>query len=277
MNPNRNAIERQYAVGDLIQRIRGALETAGKRLTALTPNDLAPVDEFHVRGREATEELARLANIVRDSRVLDVGSGLGGSARFLANEYGCRVTGLDLTPEFCDVARELSAWTGMTDRVEFRVGDALNMPFADAEFDVVWSEHVQMNIQDKSRWAGELGRVLRPGGKIALHEIFRGEAPKPHFPVPWADVASVSFLADAEEVRNAFESTGLKTLAWRDTSEETSKWFEETISKLSTSGPPPVGLHLLMGDRALVKKGNVGRNLAEGRIRFYQGVLEKPA
>ena len=271
-----DAVERHYAVGDLLERIRAALEGDGKDMSALSTIDLAPVDEFHVRGRESTEELAELAAIDPDSHVLDVGSGLGGSARFLASQYGCTVTGVDLTPEYCEVARELSSWTGLGDRTEFHVANALDMPFPDGKFDLVWTEHVQMNIAEKPRLYREMGRVLRPGGRLVIHEIFGAGEPGLHYPVPWANDESASHLVTPERARHDIEGAGFRTAVWRDMSGVTTEWFRETLARLAESGPPPVGLHLIMGASAPIKLGNVGRSLAEGRIRVYQGVFEKP-
>ncbi len=270
-------VEQHYTVGDLLERIRAALEGDGKDLSALDTVDLAPVDEFHVRGREATEELAELADIDPDSHVLDVGSGLGGSARFLASEYGCTVAGVDLTPEFCAVASELSSWIGLGDRTEIHAADALDMPFPDGKFDIVWTEHVQMNIGDKPGLCREMERVLRPAGRLVIHEIFSAGESSPHYPVPWANDESVSHLITPERAQQDIEDAGFRTAVWRDMSGVTAEWFRETLATLGQSGPPPVGLHLIMGASAPTKLGNVGRSLAEGSLRVYQGVFEKPA
>ncbi|HEX6363657.1 MAG TPA: methyltransferase domain-containing protein, partial [Albitalea sp.] len=151
-----------YGRPDLLDAIDAALRAAGKDPDRLTPPDLAPVDEFHLRGREATLELARLAQPAHGERAVDVGCGLGGSARHLAHAHGCRVTGVDLTPEYIQLARTLTRRVGLDATVDFRVANALEMPFPDAAFDLAWTEHVQMNIADKRAFYGEIARVLAP-------------------------------------------------------------------------------------------------------------------
>ena len=180
-----DTIEAHYTRSDLGSAILAALEKSGKDLDRLTPEDLAPVDEFHIRGRAATLELARAARLDSSRRVLDVGSGIGGTSRCLAREFGCRVTGIDLTEEYCRTAAMLSARIGLADLVDYRQGDATNLPFADASFDVVWTEHAAMNIPDKLRLYREMHRVLEP--RHARHpRHLAGPSGAVLFPVPWA-------------------------------------------------------------------------------------------
>ena len=175
-----------YARGDLAARILEALRAAGKDPDALTTDDLAPIDQLHIRGKEATLELAHRAGLTSGTRVLDIGGGLGGPARTLASEFGCTVEVLDFTEEFCRAGEHLTTRTGLSNQVSFRHGNALEMPYPDARFDVVWTQHSSMNIADKERLYAETQRVLRPGGRLALHEILAGPVSPIHFPVPWA-------------------------------------------------------------------------------------------
>lgn len=267
-----DAVGRHYAVGDLLTRIETALELAGKDRAHLTPRDLSPVDAFHVRGRAATEELADLAEIGPDTRVLDVGSGLGGSARFLAESCGCKVTGIDLTPEYCDVANTLSGWVGLADRTAFEAGSALAMPFVDGAFDLVWCEHVQMNIEDKAGFCREIARVLAPGGRFVFHEVFGVAGGEPRYPVPWADDPGLSHLVTAAAARTALEAAGLRADIWRDTTAATVTWYEGVSARLA-GGPPPVGLHLLMGESTMPKLHNLGGSLRDGLLQAWQGVF----
>ena len=157
-------VARHYGQAGIAEAILAALAAAGKNVERLTPDDLAPVDEFHTRGRAATVDLAKLLHLESTHRVLDVGSGIGGPSRFLAHTYECTVVGLDLTPEFCVAARVLAERTGLADRVSYRQGNALDMPFEDESFDVVWSQNAAMNIAERDRLYREMRRVLRFGG-----------------------------------------------------------------------------------------------------------------
>lgn len=275
MNDCRSLVESHYARSDLLDAILAALKASGKDVEHLQPADLGPVDEFHVRGREATVELVRRAAPHPGSRVLDVGSGLGGSARYLAETLGCRVTGIDVTREYVHTARALSERVGLADRVEFHCASALELPFPPATFDVAWTEHVQMNIADKERFYGEIARVLRPGGRLLFHDIFEGDDASLHLPVPWAAEASISFLARPERVREILEEIGMAVGEWEDCTARTLEWFADVVDQLTRSGPPPLGLHLLMGNQARTKFENMVRNLREGRVVVVQAVATK--
>ena len=268
-------VSEHYTLGNLEQRILAALEEAGKNLDSLVVDDLAPVDEFHIRGRVATEELAKLAEIEPGQALLDVGCGLGGTSRYLANTFGCNVVGVDLTGEYCRVAEELSARVGLADRTAFRQGSALDLPFPDGQFDVVWTEHVQMNIPDKSGFYRELCRVLKPHGRLAFHDIFAGTNEAVHFPVPWASDASISHLISVEDLKVLLAKLGLSALCWEDKSEASIVFFKTAQKRVQAKGWLPVGLHLLMGDDASAKFGNVLRNLEEDRVRVIQAVMAR--
>lgn len=270
------AIATHYTRGNLGDIILGALRDAGLDPDDLAPDDLAPLDEFHIRGREATRELAEMAALGPDVHVLDVGCGIGGPSRYLAAAFGCRVTGLDLTPEFCDVAALLSARTGLAHLVEYREGDALEMPFADASYDVVWTQHASMNIPDKPRLYGELFRVCTPGGKLALYDVVRGAAGEPHYPVPWARDPAISFLLPADEVRAGLETAGFRVGTWRDVTAESLAWFRDRVRLAAGGAVPALGLHVVMGADWGMLAGNMVRNLEEGRIAVVQGLLERP-
>ncbi len=277
MDGNHETVERYYARGSLLEAILGALVAAGKDPEHLSPDDLAPVDAFHIRGREATVELARRAALTADLQVLDVGAGLGGSARYLAAEYQCRVTGIDLTREYVDVAGDLVRRVGLDGRVDFVQASALDLPFAGESFDVVWTEHVQMNIADKARFYGEISRVLKPGGQLLFHDVFQGPAGEPHFPVPWAEDASISHLATPEQARHIIEASGFEIRDWENTSARSLEWFVRAAQRLQSGSAPPLGIGLLMGPTAKDKFANIVRNLREERIIVLQAVAKKSA
>ncbi|HEX9719230.1 MAG TPA: class I SAM-dependent methyltransferase [Ramlibacter sp.] len=272
MNQN---IQAHYARPDIGKQILAALEKAGKDIDRLTPGDLAPIDEFHIRGRAATLELARAAGVDSTKKVLDVGSGLGGPARALAREFGCQVTGIDLTEEYCRVAEMLSGRIGLSTHLEFLQGDALDLPFADATFDVVWTEHVAMNIPDKSRLYRQMHRVLKPGGTLAIYDILAGPAGPVHFPVPWARVPQSSFLATPDELRLFLDEAGFRIADWADTTDLARAWFAALAGKVRKEGLPPLGFHLLLGPEFKEMARNQRRNLDEGRIVLAQIVARK--
>lgn len=276
MNGPTTSVQGHYGAADLLGRILAALEAGGKPADGLTCRDLAPVDQFHTRGLAATRELAGLAAPAPGTRVLDVGSGLGGPARLLAAEFGCDVTGIDLMPGFCAVATELSRRSGLAGQTRFEAGDALAMPFAAGRFEMVWTFQVQMNIADKTRFYGEIARVLRPGGRLAFQDILAGSGAPLDYPVPWASDASHSHLAEPAAVRSLLPALGLEERVWRDVSAETLAWLD--AHRLDPDRPlPPLNMQLVMGEGFRAKRRNTDQALRDGRIVIVQGVFDKAA
>jgi len=275
MSAEQQAVTEHYSVGGLADKVFDALRAAGKDLDHLVPDDLAPLDAFHIRGRDATRELAALAQLGASHEVLDVGSGVGGSARFLAAQFGCRVAGVDLTEEYCRVATLLSQRCGLAALTSFRAAGALELPFSGERFDVVWTEHVQMNIAHKARFYGEIRRVLKPGGLLLFHDVFQGTGGSPHFPVPWASDAAISHLATPSDIGRLLESIGLQRQHWEDVSAKSLAWFRALLERFAARGQPPLGLHLLMGADAAQKLDNLVRNLDEARVVAVQAMYLK--
>ncbi|MBW8271170.1 class I SAM-dependent methyltransferase [Caldovatus aquaticus] len=266
----RQVAEHYAARGGALERaILEALAAAGADPDRLAPADLAPVDEFHIGGRQATMDLAAQLDLRPGMHLLDVGSGLGGASRYFAQDHGCRVTGIDLTEEFVRVAETLARRTGLADRVSYRWGSALSLPFAPASFDGATMLHVGMNIADKRTLFAEVRRVLRPGGVFAIYDVMREAAvsEEPRFPLPWAADAGASFLETAADYRRLLEAAGFAVRAERGRRDFAIAFFRrlraETVRR---GGPPPLGLHLVMGPAAQQKIANVADALERGLI-----------
>jgi MPBQ/MSBQ methyltransferase len=271
------ALNTHYARLDLGAAILAGLHAAGKNPEAPTLEDLAPVDQFHTGGKAATLELAQLVSLNAQMEVLDVGGGLGGAARLLASQIGCRVAVVDLTEAYCQVGEMLTRRTGLSQWVTFQHGNALELPFADQSFDLVWSQHATMNIAQKARLFAELARVLRPGGRLAFHEVMAGPNTPISFPVPWASDQQLSFLWPPEEVRSLLVGSGWREHAWVDKTAVSLAFFQERLAlfERAPADLPQLGLHLLLGERFGAAFGNMVRNLQEQRITVIQAVFER--
>lgn len=259
------AVSAHYTTVDLGAAILAAIRERGGDPERPTFEDLAPFDHFHNGGHPATLALLRLADPPRGARVLDVGGGIGGPARTLAHDLGCQVTVLDATPAFCEVGAMLTARVGLGDRVAFRHGSAVAMPFADGSFDLVWMQNVGMNIAEKGRLYTEIARVLKPGGRFALQEVLAGAAQPAHYPMPWAATAGESFLLTAEGLRDALATAGLREVG-----------RQETANLPSTPGASTALLSgLLWGPAAQEIAENYRRDTAEGCVTGVMVIAER--
>jgi 2-polyprenyl-3-methyl-5-hydroxy-6-metoxy-1,4-benzoquinol methylase len=260
-------ISGHYSSGKLMQRLRALLAEEGIDPDRPTVEQLAPFDHFHGRGLEATQEAANLVAPTPADHILDVGSGIGGPARYFARRFGCRVTGIDLTAEFCEVARVLTRAVGLADRVSFEQGNALAMPFPDASFDGAYSMNVSMNIAGKAELFGEIRRVLKPGAWFILAEIAQGPAGAPTYPTPWARTAETSFLATPEETRAALAAAGFAIVQSRDTAAEAAAFTARARAAIARGEKPPFhAVYLIHGDLAREMAANGARDLAAGKI-----------
>lgn len=260
--------------GGLADAIAERLRNAGKNLNELKMADLASVDEFHIRGRKATLELAERMNLSKDSRVLDIGSGLGGPARTLAETFGCHVTGVDLTQALCDAAEVMSHWVNLGNRVVFQQGDATNLPFVDNQFDAAMTIHVGMNIAAKDKMYEEARRVIKPGGILAVYDVLAGAGGDVLFPVPWAREPAISHLATPDEMESLLGHAGFKILDVHDSTGESQSWFEEMTACMARSGPPPVTFQTFLGSDFPEMARNQVRNLTERRIRTVSYICQ---
>ncbi len=265
-----------YTHGTLFARIAEALDAAGIDIETASVADLAQFDHFHGRGLAATEELLAKIDLAPGTHVLDVGCGIGGPARYVAAHFGARVTGIDLTEEFCTVARRLNGIVGLDDRIAIEVGSATDLPFQRDTFDAAYSQNVSMNIRDKDRFYGEIFRVLKPGGAVALAEIALGDAGVPDYPVPWSSDGSNSFLQAPDAAKAALTAAGFEIVSWQDHSDAVIAANRAQRAAIKRDGPPMLGPHILMGDGAREKMRNSARNIEQGRTRPIDIVCRKP-
>ena len=262
-------VRNHYNATGLTERLKWALAVFGADEPRLTPQQLAALDQFHLRGATATAELAQLAKITSGMSVLDVGSGVGGPARLLAATCGCQVIGVDLSEPFVEAARYLTERTGQSGEVSFEAANALGVPFPDGSFDAVLLQHVAMNIVERPRLYREIRRILRRGGRFATYDVVANHG-DPHYPVPWARSEATSFLLSAPATREAIEAAGFRTLSWHDDTEATKAW----IKQLPSSAPPSPNLGVVMGPDFAQLAANLGRSVLEGRLAVLMAVFE---
>ncbi|MGO9385358.1 MAG: class I SAM-dependent methyltransferase [Mycobacterium sp.] len=263
-----DTVQNQYSTGLSRHNIGRALTAAGKDLDHLEPADLGLLEDFHTMGRYATSQLVDLAQITSDSKVLDAGSGVGGTARYVADRYGCPVTAVDLTDEYCETNRWLNRLVGLDGRISVRQADVTELPFAEGTFDVAISQHVQMNVADKSRLYSEARRVLVVGGRLAMWDITIGERGRElDYPVPWADQPARSHLVTSDELRALVESAGFAVEHWNDLTDQATALMQAILAQPAN----PLGLHAFVTDFKR-KAENLTHALADGRLRAIQGV-----
>jgi SAM-dependent methyltransferase len=267
-------IKNHYNKAQLFEEIIERLMMQGINPNKISRSDLSGVDEFHVRGAEVSREIAREINLSK-ARVLDVGCGIGGPARMIADEFNCNVTGIDMSHEFILAARQLSELVGLRDKTQFLQGDALELPFEDGSFDVVWTQHVQMNISDKARFYSEIARVLTENGMFIYYDIFRKNSADVDYPVPWANDPSISFLGSILNMETILKNLGFTKVQTSNQTDRAIEFFSGMFERNNKSGPKKPGLDILMGDSTPEKFGNVLKGLKENKIVIQSGVYKK--
>ena len=263
----KNSITSHYTHGRLLERIARGVAAIGKTPGTVTVDDLAPVDEFHIGGRQASEEFIGQLEFSKGDHVLDVGCGIGGTSRFVASRFGCRVTGIDLTPEFVSTGQTLCDWVGLSGQVELHQGDATATPFTDASFDAAFMLHVGMNIADKTGLFLEVYRLIKPGAVFGVYDVMQTSDEELTYPVPWSSTPGTSALATREHYIEALEEAGFNIARIRDRRDFAAEFFAETRRRMEEAGgSPPLGVHIAMGDTAPAKIGNMVENIAAGRV-----------
>lgn len=274
--PDSTRVSAHYTHGGLLDAIRAGVRKLGKTPESVTVNDLAAVDEFHIGGRQASSDFLSQLKLTADAHVLDIGCGLGGPARFVASQYGSRVTGIDLTPEYIETGKVLCSWVGLGERIALQQGSALSMPFPNEHFTGAYMLHVGMNIENKAGLCAEAYRVLRPGAWFGIYDVMRIGEGELIYPVPWATTPETSFVASAEQYQQALHAAGFTLVAERNRHEFALAFFEQLRAKtLAAGGPPPLGLHILMGASAPGKVQNMIANVAGGRIAPVELIARK--
>lgn len=276
MGTDTKHIHSYYSPNDLYNKIVEGLETLGKDLSNVTLDDLQPVDEFHIRGDTATRELIEICGFTPDMHILDIGCGIGGSTRRLAHETGCRVTGIDLSDAYIDTAERLTQLLGMEKRVDFHATSALNLPYDDNSFDGVWSLQMNMNIEGKVAWMEETLRVLKPGCRAILYEVCGNKNSPQHFPLPWAQDSSISFLVPPDAFREIIKKAGFEIAAWKDKTDLAKQAFSNAKKPKGEPALPVLGVYMLVGDDIQTKAWNLHRNLDEERVSLIETVAVKP-
>ncbi len=274
---NEKDVAEHYGSGDLLARIEAALAKAGVDPAKPEPAQLAPVDEFHIGGAPATEAFAAKLPFKPGDRLLDVGCGLGGPARFLAGRCGAHVTGIDLTQEYVEVAAELSRRTGQAASTAFDVGSALAMPYGDGSFDGAITVHVAMNIHDREGLYAEVARVLKPGATFGVYDVMKGNATPIDYPVPWAMTEATSRLCTPAETQTLLQGAGFEVVDVEDRTGHAKDFFAKAIAAAKAAGgPPAVGLHLLTGETHARKFANMLNAVSDGRLAPSMIVARKP-
>lgn len=271
-----NDVAEHYTHGNLLEAIQSSLAKLGKTVDEVTIEDLAPVDEFHIGGRQATEDFFNQLDFSEQDHILDVGCGLGGASRFVASKYGNQVTGIDLTPEYIETGNVLCGWVGLDEQVTLRQGSALALPFGDETFDGGFMMHVGMNIENKADLFTEVYRVLRPGASFGVYDIMQIGEGELSYPVPWATVSATSSLATPQQYKQALMEAGFAVLTENNRRDFALAFFEGMRAKTEANGgPPPLGLHTLIGQTTAVKFQNMIRNVGAGYIAPVEMIARK--
>lgn len=271
----KNSVIHQYTRENIYETIVKRLHEQGVEKNKITREHISSVDEFHIKGAEVSLEMAKEAELSKELKVLDVGCGIGGPARMIADVFGCSVTGVDLTNEFIRTASLLSQLVGLSGKTEFMTADATELPFEDNIFDVVWTQHAQMNIEEKEKLYSEIHRVLKREGRFIYYDIFSSEKEDLKFPLPWADDSSISFLIELNDFGRLMKETGFKELLRKERTSDSIDFFETVFENNKKEGSPKIGLNIFMTEQTSLKLSNLLNNLSENKLKVQSGIYQK--
>lgn len=269
-------IAEHWGKGDVYSKIMMAMKEAGIDPSSVSVEQLAPVDHFHARGLPATKDLADALPIRQGDRIVDIGCGIGGPARYLAKRFGCSIDGIDITVPFVEAANKLSQLVGLQDQVTIKVGDGNALPFEQEQFDGAYSQHVTMNIADRAGFFNEAFRVLKPGAFFAITEHGLGPVGEPHYPLPWSDDGSGAYLSTPSDTVTRLKSAGFVDIQVKDTGQEYLGAYRGAIAAAERGDLPVFGVHILLGKTAPQKVRNAARNIEEQRTHPVQIICRKP-
>lgn len=275
---NNNRVSEHYFHGGLLKDIQTAIEKLGKTIETITIEDLAPVDEFHIGGRAATEHFLKQLKFSNHDYVLDIGCGLGGAARYVANTYGSQVAGIDLTSEYIETGNTLATWVKLDKQIHLKEASALAIPFKDETFSGSYMMHVGMNIEDKSQLFTEVYRALQPGATFGIYDIMQIGEGAIDFPVPWASEKNMSFLTTSKDYQEALHNSGFSVSKETIRHQFALDFFKRQREKTKTQvGPPPLGLHTLMQNTTATKIKNMVHGIVSNHIAPVEIIACKPS
>jgi len=270
-------VKDHYHTHDLPLKIKDALEKTGQDFSQLAIKNLASVDQLHTGGAPATISLIKKANLPANAAILDAGCGIGGSSRLLAKNFNFQVTGIDLAPAFVETAQVVTQWYKLEQSICYEQGSVLDLPLENDSFDAVLCQHILMNIQDKETALKEFNRVLKPGGKLILHEIFQGKNKDEPIalPVPWAGDASISFLESWKNFEPCLGNAGFTLDYLSDESQPSLEWWQMVNAFGKKRKPRPLGSHLVFGENSAFFGPNMEKNFKNNTIQCIEAVFKK--